>query len=61
MPDPYAITVDAFTVSWTVLNSYAFSPFGLVGRCLQKIVQDEVEGILLAPYWRYGDLSLKSS
>ena len=35
--DPFAVAIDAFQISWLYLNGYAFPPFCLVGRCLQKI------------------------
>ena len=50
-PDPEAWAVDAFTVSWKRLSFYAFPPFALIGRVLQKIINDEAEGILVVPNW----------
>ena len=35
-PDPFARYVDAFTVNWALHPFYAFPPFILVGRYLQK-------------------------
>ena len=35
-PDPMAEQIDSFTVSWAGDLGYAFPPFGLVGRVLQK-------------------------
>ena len=32
-------------------NFYAFPPFSLVPRCLQKIQQDQATGILIVPLW----------
>lgn len=49
--DPEAETVDAFTVSWAKLNFYAFPPFSLIPRCLQKIMSDQARGILVVPHW----------
>ena len=38
-PDPLASFVDAFTLNWREFsNAYAFPPFCLVGRCLQKVM-----------------------
>lgn len=51
LPEPEAVTADAFSVSWTHLNFYAFPPFCLIGRCLQKIQCDQAEGILVVPSW----------
>ena len=44
MPDPTAWAVDAFTLDWGRMNFYAFPPFSLVPRCLQKIRQDKARG-----------------
>ena len=33
LPDPGAIVVDAFSISWTSLHVYAYPPFSLVGKC----------------------------
>ena len=50
-PDPYAESVDAFTLDWSKYEFYAFPPFCLVSRCLQKIKADKAEGLFIAPNW----------
>jgi hypothetical protein len=50
-PDPECKIVDAFSVHWQVYNFYAFPPFSLVPRCLQKIQQDRATGIIIVPLW----------
>ena len=51
-PDPEAIFVDAFTIDWSPFFIYAFPPFCLIHRCLQKIVQDQVSrSIVIVPLW----------
>ncbi len=50
-PDPGAESVDAFTVDWSTEFFYAFPPFCLIGRCLQKISLDNATGILVVPRW----------
>ena len=50
-PEPEAWAVDAFTLSWTELEFYAFPPFSLIGTVLTKIQQEEAEGILVVPFW----------
>lgn len=50
-PDPEAIAVDAFTVSWSSLDFYAFPPFNLMGKVLQKVISDKARGIVIAPNW----------
>ena len=36
-PDPEAIAVNAFNLSWKPYSFYAFPPFCLISRVLQKI------------------------
>lgn len=49
--DPFAWAVDAFTVPWGSLRFYAFPPFAMIPRVLQKIVADKATGILVVPNW----------
>lgn len=51
-PDPNAQAVDAFTITWNHPLIYAFPPFSLIQKCLQKIIQDKARVILIAPVWR---------
>ena len=51
-PDPEAEAVDAMTQNWSKLKPYAFPPFILIGRCLRKIIQDQVmEMTIIVPMW----------
>lgn len=50
-PDPYCFAVDAFSLCWTDFYFYAFPPFSLVLRSLNKIIADKAEGILVVPKW----------
>ena len=50
-PDPEAKFVDAFSLSWSQERFYAFPPFSLILRCLQKIEMDKGEGIMIVPVW----------
>jgi hypothetical protein len=50
-PDPLAHTIDAFNLNWHGFLGYAFPPFCLLGRIMQKIVQDNALVIVVAPYW----------
>ena len=52
LPDPNAEAVDAFSVSWTNINCYAFPPFSLIGRVIQKMVKDKADVTLIAPLWK---------
>lgn len=49
--DPQSIAVDAFTISWEGYYFYAFPPFSLIIRVLQKMQYDQSEGIVVVPYW----------
>lgn len=49
--DPEATFIDAFTLNWNNHFFYAFPPFPLLLKCLQKIEQDKATGILIFPYW----------
>lgn len=50
--DPGAEAVDAFTIKWHNLKFYAFPPFSLVLRVIQKIINDQATGILVVPFWQ---------
>lgn len=50
-PDPEAMNVDAFTINWKPFFFYAFPPFPIVLKCLEKIISDNARGILVFPYW----------
>lgn len=58
LPDPEALDYDAFSFAWTDDKLYyAFPPFNLVRRCLQKVIHERqmrrrrANVILLAPLW----------
>jgi len=51
-PDPGAILTDAFQTNWKELEGYAFPPFALIGRCLQKVRVEQSTIVLVAPLWR---------
>ena len=51
-PDKEAWQVDAFSISWAEFFFYAFPPFNLVIRTLEKIREDQAEGILVVPEWK---------
>ena len=50
-PDPGAAFIDAFSVTWDKHLFYAFPPFSLIARCLQKIQTDCAEGLMIVPMW----------
>ena len=47
--DPTAVAVDAFSLSWRDITFFAFPPFSVVVRVLQKVQQDEALGVLVVP------------
>ena len=54
-PDPNAMAVDAFSISWTKQYVYIFAPFSTLSMVLRKIVEDEAKALILA---RYGKLEV---
>ncbi len=50
-PDPEAIAVNAFHISWTQYSFYAFPPFSVIMQVLRKIQEDQSTGILVIPNW----------
>ena len=44
-PDPFALHIDAFTISWSDQQFYCFPPSRLFG------IDDNGRGILVMPYW----------
>uniref|UniRef100_A0A914YL49 Reverse transcriptase domain-containing protein n=1 Tax=Panagrolaimus superbus TaxID=310955 RepID=A0A914YL49_9BILA len=50
-PDPNAEGTDAFAHNWKDFNAYAFPPFNLVGRTIQKARADKANLILVTPAW----------
>ena len=52
-PDPEAMAVDAFSLNWGLhVDFYAFPPFSLINRVLQKIEQDQTYGFIIVPLWK---------
>lgn len=51
--EPGAMYTNAFTVCWEKLCPYIFPPFNLVGKVINKIVDDKVErAIIVFPIWQ---------
>ena len=51
-PEPGSTYVDAFSIDWRNHTFYAFPPFSLIARCVQKITRDKAKGILIVPLWQ---------
>lgn len=60
-PDPQAFVIDAISISWTEHNFYAFSPFAIINRVLQKTEQDQSRGVIIVPVLDHSDLVSPSS
>ena len=50
-PDPRALAVNAFHISWKEYTFYAFPPFCIIQRVLQKINIDQATGLIIVPNW----------
>ena len=52
IPDPQSAAIDAFSVQWSDSLSYAFPPFSLIMRCVQKIKNQKGKILLATPVWK---------
>ena len=50
-PDPNAIGVDVFSISWTKQYVYICAPTSTLSMVLRKIVEDKAETLVVAPLW----------
>ena len=50
-PDPGAFVINALHLAWESPNFYAFPPFCVIQKVLQKIRKDSATGVILVPYW----------
>ena len=48
-PNPHCTAVNAFSEDWANITFYAFPPFSIIGKTLQKIENDKATGILVVP------------
>ena len=48
---PEQKAVDAFTLSWHDTRFYAFPPFCVIPKVLQKICRDRAKGVVVVPDW----------
>ena len=48
-PNKNAVAIDAFSMSWSNLNFYAF-PLSLIGAVLAEIKQEQCSGIMVIPW-----------
>ena len=50
--DPEATFVDSFLYDWGQELVYAFPPFSVIHKVIQKFIQNEAQGILIVPLWK---------
>ena len=50
-PQPGAVVIDAFSLSWANINCHAFPHFSLLPRVLAKIRHDKAVVLFIAPVW----------
>ena len=50
--DPEAMAVDALSLDWAPLISYAFPPFPILHRVIRKARDEKARMILIAPFWQ---------
>ena len=51
-PQPGAAGVNAFARNWKGLSGYAFPPFALILKCLEKISREMANVVLVSQYGR---------
>ena len=50
-PDPQAEFIDAFSICWKQIYFYAFPPFSVISRVVQKVQEEKAEGVIVVPMW----------
>jgi hypothetical protein len=50
-PQPGAVAANAFSVSWKDICGYAFPPFSVIFKCLEKLRREKASIILICPIW----------
>jgi hypothetical protein len=50
-PEPGAVNINAFSMSWADSYVYLFPPFSLLTKCLQKLMFEGTDALLIAPLW----------
>jgi hypothetical protein len=52
-PEPGSFRNDAFSFSWNLYEPYLFPPFILIGKVVNKIIEDKVPRvIMIIPFWK---------
>ena len=50
-PEPEAMAVNAFSLTWNNKFFYMFPPFSLVGRVIAKVIRDKTDAVLVVLVW----------
>ena len=50
-PDPYSVSINAFSVSWSQSYMHCFLPFSVIWKVLKKIRDNTAEAIVITPHW----------
>jgi hypothetical protein len=50
-PDPESEFIDAFSFQWKTEFCYLFPPFSLISRCVQTLVREEAEVLIIVLLW----------
>lgn len=50
-PQPGAAAVNAFSQNWLDHAGYAFPPFALIAKCLEKLRRERANIIIICPVW----------
>ena len=50
-PDEKALAIDAMSMNWNGMRTYAFPPFALISAIISKIRQHHCNIVLIAPLW----------
>jgi hypothetical protein len=50
-PQPGASAVNAFSLNWSNHSGYAFPPFSLIPKCLEKLRREKANLVLICPVW----------
>ncbi|KZS18169.1 Uncharacterized protein APZ42_015730 [Daphnia magna] len=50
-PQPEATAVNAFSLNWSDRAGYAFPPFALIPKCLEKLRREKPYLVMICPVW----------
>ena len=51
IPDQKALSIDALSMNWNRIHTYAFPPFHLIPALINKIQVSQCKIVLIAPFW----------